>query len=406
MAQYQRTPEEMAAAFEQGFEQGLGQGPPSDVGPGDRPPQADRTPSGPGWGSTALEYGLPSAGAVGGGALGTAIAPGLGTAIGAGIGAGGGSLLASLLQGQGPQWGQAGLEGLLTTILGPLQRLGAGKSLGAFRATRPLSKEIATEQLGKRLLTPEALAAKAFYQQAGQARTPIRMGQDVLTFDRAQDMLQELRLGATALAERGRTAGAGAMRKRAEMLEHYIELSYPGFKEAQKGYHRLRSVGRAEELVERANPLEALRKDLARGRVTGAKGETVLPSSGSVTKHFNEAEVRDIEQILAKLGPEAAEGIWREMIIGHAIGATGALATGASPYAGGAIGGTAAHLGPVAINSMLAVGLRHAPTRAFIKRSLQGQGLANPHFWNALAALESRLGIMTFGPKPQEQQQE
>src|SRR3990167_6093242 len=301
-----RTPEEMAAAFEQGFEQGLvGQGPPSDIGPGDRPPPVERTPAGPGWGSTALEMGLPSAGAIGGGAVGTAIAPGLGTAIGAGIGAGGMSLLANLLQGKRPEWGQAGLEGLLTSILGPGQGQGMGKALGAMRATRPLSKEIATEQIGKRLLTPEALAAKQFYKQAEQARTPIRMGQDVLTFERAQELLQELRVGAATLAKSGRTAGAGAMRKRAEMLEHYVELNYPGFKETQKGYHRLLSIGRAEELVERANPLDLLRKDIARGKVTGAKGQTVLPSGGALFQQIRKAEGKKIKNTPVQLGAGA-----------------------------------------------------------------------------------------------------
>ena len=336
------------------------------------------------FGKGALEIGLPVAGAVGGGMVGGP--------IGAGLGAGGMSMLSDVLLGRPVRPVSAGIEGLMTALSGPGGSKLAGGSLGLLRGTRPLAKEIATEQIAGKLMTPEALSAKQFYK-AAEAKSSL--------FTEAQADLQKLHRARAALEKRGETAAASKLKGEVDTLTNQIESWFPGFKETQKGYHRLRSIGRAQELVEAPDPLGALVKDIASGKVVGAGGETLLRGGGRVSKHLTEAELGEVKGILAKLGKDPGSSIWRQMIEGRAAGAmVGGLAgAGYGGYAGAVEGAAAGIAIPKIINGMVSMALRHPVSRAFLKRSLQGKGLANPQFWTALGSLVTRLGISVAPPE-------
>src|SRR3990167_4618632 len=217
------------------------------------------------FGKGALEIGLPVAGAVGGGMVGGP--------VGAGLGAGGMSMLSDVLLGRPVRPVSAGIEGLMTALSGPVGSKLAGGALGLLRGTRPLAKEIAKEQIAGKLMTPEALAAKQFYQ-AAEAKSSL--------FTEAQVDLQKLRKARAALEERGETAGASKLKGEIDTLTNQIESWFPGFKETQKGYHRLRSVGRAQELAGKADPLGDLVRDIEAGQVTSITGTTLIKGGGRV----------------------------------------------------------------------------------------------------------------------------
>src|SRR3990167_6111899 len=191
-----------------------------------------------------------------------------------------------------------------------------------------------------------------------------------------------------------------ALRARKATLERTLENQFPGFKAAQKGYHRLKSIDRAHQIIEEADPLKVLEKDLAISRVGGRGKAPLVKDGGPVTGHFRPAESEEIRQILDKLGPDPGTGIWQKMVAGHAVGAGVGVATGAGAYAGGTVGGAMALVGPKTLNAMIAGALRHPATRAFVERSLKkglsGKGMADPQFWSILSSLGARLGIEGF----------
>ena len=376
-----RTPEEMAAAFDQGFEQRLG----TEAQVETEPLQAEQNYTGLPYreaGRMALDYGIPAAGTVAGGLLGALTRIPGGAKIGAGIGGAGGSMLADLLLGRPVSKLGAGIQGATGGISGPAGSSAIQSALRAVRTMRSPAKELAREAISARMMTPEAEAAQQFYRSSS-LRTS--------AFDTMHESLQALRSKANFYMKRGATGVGTRLNKQADELEGFIEIQFPGFKEAQKGYFRASSVKRARQLTELPNPLEALERDIVKGEVR----------KGKIAHGFSPAEQEEIKDILTELGPKPADNIWKKLIYGHAVGAAVGPLVGASAYAGGAYGGIGTLAGSAAINHILAAAIKRPEGRAFLKRSMKGGGLARPETWQILGSLVTRLGTHVVNPQEQ-----
>ena len=362
------------------------------------PDQPQETPESS-FGRYMSEYGPAAASTYAGGKLGFELGGFIphpagraaGALIGAGLGAAGGSALTDVLLKRPISKASAAIQGLVSAVGGPLLSGATGMALRASKAVRPVARTLARETIESKLMTPEALSAKQFYADSA-ARTN--------TFTDMHGMLQKLKYTADKLDDQGQSNVAAPIRARIATLERTLENQFPGFKAAQKGYHRLKSIDRAHQIIEEADPLKVLEKDLAISRVGGRGEAPLVKGGGPVTGHFRPAESEEIRQILDKLGPDPGTGIWQKMVAGHAVGAGVGVATGAGAYAGGTVGGAMALVGPKTLNAMIAGALRHPATRAFVERSLKkglsGKGMADPQFWSILSSLGARLGIEGF----------
>ncbi len=280
------------------------------------------------------------------------------------------------------------------------------KLLSSFRGVRPVQRELAQEALGK-LLTPEAKAAQEFYSTASKATEGVRAPTQMAKIGEHEFPIQLTQRGTAIPAQKGAKVpfdelhaalqdmvDKGAPHAEIQALKNTIEASYPGFKAAEKGYAEASNVSQLQKMTLSHDPLAALEKDLADNRVLGAGGETVR-KGGKVTHYLNDKEIEDVRKIMRDLGPEPGNAFFKQMIEGRALGSmVGGVIGGQHGGIQGAAEGAAAGLGvPFVINKLLAKGLTNPAMRAFIKRSLASGGMANPHFWQALGAMGTRLGI-------------
>lgn len=288
----------------------------------------------------------------------------------------------------------------------------------AFRSLRPIAKEVAKEQLAGQLITPEAYQAKAFYEAADNsgktvmAKTKIGTGKRTYeieypqNFGEAQKSLKNLEYAANELERGGRVPEARLARENMKELEARIEKAFPGYTEAQKGYAKLKDIGAVQELVNENAPLKALELDLAAGRVEGPSGATLLKGGGRATKFLQPSELKEVRQILNKLGPEPGDSLFQKLAMGRAAaGAVGGLmGFQHGGYVGGAEGMAAGVIAPSAINWMISQMLRHPTTRAFLKSGLERKGgLANLQFWQLAGMLGQRLGMNMVPPEEEPQ---
>jgi len=287
----------------------------------------------------------------------------------------------------------------------------------AFRSTRPLQREIATEALG-RLLPAEAEQAQAWFKAADKAgeTLPTQMGRvgthefpvqvtpkgtaipvkpgvaNKVPLEDMQATLKELQ-------------DSGATRADVNAYKQTIESSYPGYKAHEQGYAKLMDNSRIQKMVGATDPLKALENDIATGQVIGGGGE-IVKKGGKATHFLSEGDLTEVKKIMTELGPNPGEHYWHKMLAGHAIGGVAGALVGYNKggLSGGTIGAAAGIAGPQAINFALTQMLKHPTTRAFLKRALTNESaLSNPHFWQTAGALGTRLGIDLFGGEDNQQ---
>lgn len=292
----------------------------------------------------------------------------------------------------------------------------------AFRAVRPLAKEVAQTGLAK-LLPEEALQAKLFYEAAdlsnktipisGATSGAIRSRKFTTTasiphtFAQAQEAIQNLRLAANSLMRQGRTAAAKTARDQVNELTDQVDKVFPGFKQAQTGYAKLKDIGLVQEMVNKSNPLNTLELDIAKGQVMGPEG-LLMKGGGRATRWLGPDELKEAKTILEKLGPEPGNTIIRQMVEGRAIGGTigGLLGYQHGGIRGAAEGAALGIAGPKAINWIIGQSLKHPMLRNLLKQSLESpQGLTSPALWRNLSMLGTRLGLNMISPDPEDPQE-
>lgn len=299
------------------------------------------------------------------------------------------------------------------------------RGLRAFKATRPLAKEVAVDEIGN-LVTPKMLESKAWYKAAGNSDKTIPITTDLSmaadptsivkvttphTFNEALQTIQDLRGQINQLMgeKTPQTAKAYGLRQELKKIEEQINLVFPGFNEAKVGMAQLKQNGLIQEMVNKKGPLAAFEADIAKGRIQGPAGTLLEQGGNKASRFLQPGELKEIKGILEKLGPEPGNSLIRQMVEGRALGGTigGALGYQHGGVRGAAEGAAAGITVPATINWLIRQGLTHPATRALLKQGLERQGgLTNPITWQILTQLGTRLGMDMISPEQHQAEQQ